>query len=70
MKTDFHPSHRLINLGRPVEARAWIRHFGVTIEALAAAIEKVGPSANAVRKELANQALRDNLNQSNEAKPQ
>jgi hypothetical protein len=35
------------------EVRYWTRHLGVTREALQKAIEKVGNSAAAVRKELA-----------------
>jgi hypothetical protein len=35
------------------QIKHWIRHFGVTRDELARAVEKVGNSAAAVRKELA-----------------
>jgi hypothetical protein len=38
---------------REDELKYWIKHFGVTKDQLARAIEKVGNSAAAVRKQLA-----------------
>jgi uncharacterized protein DUF3606 len=38
------------------QLRIWTRHFGVTREELARAIETVGNSAAAVRKQLASQS--------------
>jgi hypothetical protein len=48
------PQHRgKINLDQAVEVRAWCKHLGVSPDELELAIEKVGDSAAAVRKELA-----------------
>jgi hypothetical protein len=41
-----------IDLGRPIEVRWWTRALDVSREDLIAAVEKVGDSAAAVRKEL------------------
>jgi len=50
-------SRRLIDLNRAADTRSWMRHFGVSREKLAAAIDKVGPSAAAVGKELISQTF-------------
>ena len=42
-----------IMLDQEDEFRHWARHFGVTKDELTRAVEKVGNSAAAVRKELA-----------------
>ena len=42
-----------ILLGEEDEFKHWARHFGVTKDELTRAVEKVGNSAAAVRKELA-----------------
>jgi hypothetical protein len=41
-----------ININEDYEVRHWTKTLGVTREDLARAIEKVGPTAAAVRKEL------------------
>jgi uncharacterized protein DUF3606 len=46
------PDRSKINLNEPYEVQYWTRHLGVTREALAKVIDKVGDSAAAVRKEL------------------
>ncbi len=42
-----------INLAEPTQVRLWVKGLGVSKEDLERAIEKVGNSAAAVRKELA-----------------
>jgi hypothetical protein len=54
-------SRRRVDLTRSAEARAWMRHFGITQEKLAAVVSKVGPSAAAVRKELTDEEIRAGL---------
>ncbi len=44
-----------INVHEPYEARHWASKFGVSAEALAAAVQKVGPSVAAVEKHLKSQ---------------
>jgi len=41
-----------IHLREPHEVHWWMKHLGVTREKLLAAVEKVGNSATAVRKQL------------------
>jgi Protein of unknown function (DUF3606) len=41
-----------ISMSEEHEVRSWTRHFGVTREELQRAVDKVGNSAAAVRKEL------------------
>ena len=52
MKKRTLPDRSKINLYRPEEVRYWTRALGVNEEAMQRAIEKVGNSAAAVRKEL------------------
>lgn len=47
------PDRSHINLGESWEVKYWTKHLGVSEEQLRAAVEKVGNSAAAVRKELA-----------------
>lgn len=47
------PDRSKINLHDPTELQHWLKHFAVTQEELQRAIDKVGNSAAAVRKELA-----------------
>jgi hypothetical protein len=47
------PKRSKIVLERDDEVKHWCRHFGVTKDELTLAIEKVGNSAAAVRKQLA-----------------
>ena len=42
-----------IDLSRDIQIRYWTRHFRVTSDELQKAIDKVGNSASAVRKQLA-----------------
>jgi Protein of unknown function (DUF3606) len=46
------PQRSRINIGVDREAKYWRKHLGVSREQLAKAVEKVGNSAAAVRKEL------------------
>lgn len=46
------PDRSRINLHETYEVKYWTKHLGVTREQLAKAVEKVGNSAAAVRKEL------------------
>jgi len=46
------PHRTTIDLTDEVAARAWTKKLGKSIEEIAAAIEKVGDSAAAVKKEL------------------
>jgi hypothetical protein len=48
------PGRRKIDSNDPAELKYWIRHLGVTPEELRRAIERVGNSASAVRKEIQN----------------
>ena len=51
------PDRSKINMHKEFEVRHWIKHFGVTKEELARAVEKVGNSAATARKELRVQNL-------------
>jgi len=46
------PDRSKINMNQGHEVRYWTKHFNVSIEELRKAIDKVGDSAAAVRKEL------------------
>jgi hypothetical protein len=46
------PDRSLINMHPDYEVRYWTKHLGVTREQLQAAVDKVGNSAAAVRKQL------------------
>lgn len=46
------PDRSRINLGEDYEVKYWTKHLGVSREQLVMAVEKVGNSAAAVRKEL------------------
>jgi hypothetical protein len=46
------PDRSRINLNEDYEVKYWTKHLGVSREELAKAVEKVGNSAAAVRKEL------------------
>jgi hypothetical protein len=46
------PDRNRINLSEDYEVKYWRKHLGVSREQLAKAVEKVGNSAAAVRKEL------------------
>ena len=48
------PDRDRINLNEDYEARDWSRKFGVSPEELKTAVQKVGNSADAVRKHLGN----------------
>ncbi len=48
-----HPIRVHIDLSQQMQVRYWTRHFRVTSEELQKAIDKVGNSASAVRKQLA-----------------
>jgi hypothetical protein len=50
------PDRSKINLSEPHEVQFWLKHLKVSKEDLETAIDKVGNSAAAVRKELATQA--------------
>ena len=52
------PDRSKINLANESEAKQWARQLGVDRNTLAKAVEKVGDSAAAVRKELADAARR------------
>ena len=45
-------SYYLDTMGQPHEVHYWTKHFGISKDDLQRAIEKVGTSAAAVRKEL------------------
>ena len=47
------PDRSKINMSEDYEVKYWIKHFGVSRDELQRVIEKVGNSAVAVRKELA-----------------
>jgi len=47
------PDRSRINMSEPYEVKYWSHQLGVTPERLQEAVEKVGNSAAAVRKELA-----------------
>lgn len=47
------PDRSKISMGEDHQVRSWARHLGVTREELQRAVDKVGNSAAAVRKELA-----------------
>jgi hypothetical protein len=46
------PDRSKINMREPFQVKHWTRTLGVTMERLQGAIDKVGNSAAAVRKEL------------------
>ncbi len=46
------PDRSRINLEEDYEVRYWTRHLDVSAETLRTVVQKVGPSAAAVRKEL------------------
>jgi uncharacterized protein DUF3606 len=46
------PDRSKISMGEDHEVRYWTKHLGVTRDDLQAAVDKVGNSAAAVRKEL------------------
>lgn len=46
-------SRRQIDISDPIQVRFWLKHLGVSLEQLQSAVDKVGNSASAVRKELA-----------------
>jgi 3-oxoacyl-[acyl-carrier-protein] synthase III len=46
------PDRSRINLSENYEVKYWTKHLGVSREDLVKAVEKVGNSASAVRKEL------------------
>ena len=46
------PDRSKISMGEEHEVRYWTKHLGVTRDDLQAAVDKVGNSAAAVRKEL------------------
>jgi hypothetical protein len=48
------PDRSKITVTSEIEVRYWIKHFGVTREELARAVERVGNSVASVRKELRN----------------
>ena len=47
------PDRSRINMNEAYEVKYWIRQLGITREQLQKAVDKVGNSAAAVRKELA-----------------
>ena len=47
------PDRSKINMNQIHEVRYWTKHFNISMEELLKAIEKVGNSAAAIRKELA-----------------
>ena len=51
-----HPERNFINMHEEYELKYWIKHLGVSREELQRAIDKVGDSAAAVRKELGRDA--------------
>ena len=50
------PDRSRIDLTTEETARIWAKKLGISIEVLAAAVERVGDNAEAVRKELARTA--------------
>ena len=46
------PDRNRINMSQRYEVRYWTKHLGISREELQRAIDKVGPSASAVRKQL------------------
>ena len=46
------PDRDRINMKEDYEIQSWSEKFGVSIEELAAAVKKVGPMANDVKREL------------------
>jgi len=46
------PDRSMINMREDYEVKYWTRHLGVSREELQSAVEKVGNSAAAVRKQL------------------
>jgi hypothetical protein len=52
-KSRAEPDRSKINMSEPYEVKYWSHQLGVTPEKLQKAVDKVGNSATAVRKELA-----------------
>lgn len=52
LKNRGRPDRGLINMSEEHEVRYWTRHLGVSLEDLQRAVDKVGSSATAVRKQL------------------
>jgi hypothetical protein len=52
------PERNFINMRDEYELKYWIKHLGVSREKLQHAVDKVGDSASAVRKELGKTPLR------------
>ena len=50
------PERNFINMHEEYELKYWIKHLGVSREELQRAVDKVGDSAAAVRKELGRDA--------------
>jgi hypothetical protein len=50
------PERNFINMHEEYELKYWIKHLGVSREELQRAVDKVGDSASAVRKELGKDA--------------
>jgi len=46
------PDRKLISLSEPYEVRDWSQRFGISQDELRAVVERVGPSADAVAREL------------------
>ena len=53
------PDRSKIELGDDAAARHWVKTLGVSRDAITAAIEKVGPNPETVRKEIARDAIND-----------
>ena len=53
------PDRSLINMGEEHEVKYWTKHLGVSRDELQLAIDKVGNSATAVRKQLGKAAAAD-----------
>lgn len=50
------PDRSKINMNEDYEVKYWIRHFGITQDQLQRAVDKVGNSVAAVRKQLGKDA--------------
>jgi Protein of unknown function (DUF3606) len=46
------PDRSRINMSEDYEVRYWAKHLGISRDELQRAVDKVGPSASAVRKQL------------------
>ena len=53
LTTKERPDRSKINMGDPTEVHCWTKHLNISEDELQKAIDKVGNSAAAVRKELA-----------------